>query len=272
MTVRAEGLAWDAFAAYLLRTLPAKVETVNAARAATVTLPRAGPYIVPAGASLALGARAGGEIRVALTSGSRTAAQIATELAGVSGITASADSLGRLVLTADEAPSEGIDSVLSIAPDGTGAAEALGLSPGGTQVIRAAIKAPTYDGVAFGVPQRVDFGEGFWVIGKRRSTMPRSPNIRDDVRVVALQFEILACEPNARATASPEFSDACVQAVRECLVEDRSLDGRVHLVREVSTVADPGVTYVFPTAGGVSPLFTATPMAIEILVFERSGT
>ena len=47
MTIRASALAAQALREYLLLSLPAQVEVVNATRAAILTTPAAGPWTIP---------------------------------------------------------------------------------------------------------------------------------------------------------------------------------------------------------------------------------
>lgn len=267
-TVRAEQLAFEAFRATLLKDLPAKVASINASREATMEAPRAGPYTIPSGTTLSLSAsHTLAMTSTALTAGSRTAAQVAAELA-VAGLTASADSYGRLVLTSIYEPEEGTPSVVAVAPGS--AAGLFGWDEGGERVVRHALVPPSGRGVSLRSAAVVDFGEGFHVLVTGRGTSPRSSNINDDMRIVTMRFDVLACEPGGDSKSSGEYADAAVRAVREVLLENRTLDGQVHVVHEVDTASDPGTLFKFPNPNGHSSLFTVTPVTIQIRVWERS--
>lgn len=266
-TVLAERKAVEALAAYLKRALPAKVTSINSGRAVIFKAPRAGPYTIPASGSLALGIVPGSEAANALTAGSRTATQVAAQLA-VTGITASVDSQDRLTLTASQAPSGATQSIVSLGPDATGTNAAFGWSPGGEMVARAALVAPGNLGVSDGQPEHIDFGAGFWVVIGDRTTEPRSANIRDDTHRVKLKLELLASEPNGDVIASREYIDQVVRAVRECVLEDRTLDSEVHIAHIPSNQTS-AKTFRFKSQGA-SPLMSSAEMTVHIQVFERS--
>src|SRR3990172_1541204 len=96
-----------ALATTLRDLLPAKITTADAARFAVVTC-ATGPYTVPLSGTLKINTST-----MALTSGSRTAAQVAAEIS-VSGVTASADADGRLILTSTTAATEDAPSKIEI--------------------------------------------------------------------------------------------------------------------------------------------------------------
>jgi len=266
-TVKAELLAVEALRAYLGRTLPAKVDVLNAARAAVLVAPRAGPYTLAG--SLYLGILPTGQTTVAV-SGTLTAAQVATLInaAAPSGLTASADSRGRLVLTASAAPSGSTPSAVFVGASAEN--RALGWPAGGTSLVLGALVAPDSGGISDGQDVPVSFTEGnFAVVLGARSTRPRSPNIRDDVHVVTMQVEVYAAEPQGSVEASHEFLAQAVRAVREVVLEDRTLDGAVHLAL-LDAVTVTGRTFRFETPGGASPLMTSAVLTLAVHVFERS--
>jgi hypothetical protein len=270
MSVQAELLAVSALRAYLLRTLPAKVATINSERAAVLKAPWAGSYTIPSGASLKVGIVPGSETTVALTAGTRTAAQVATDLTAgaVSGLTFSADTQGRLTTTASQAPVSGTHSIVSIGADSTGANAALGFDPGGELKAVCAIAAPTNQGITDGQPELIDLRSGFWLILGERRAVPRSNNIRDDMHLVTVRAELLASEPNESTSASHEYIGACVRAVRECILDDRTLDNQVHLAEPVLSQYEAR-TFRF-ASGGVSPLMSAATIDFRLKVYERT--
>lgn len=153
MTVAASATFARVMREYLLAKLPAQVTTRNAARAAVLTSATAGPFTIPAAASLAISLDGTNFTAAALTSGSRTAAQVAADVnAAVPGI-ASALTDGRLKLLSTSTPSAPTTaSALHLAADATGANEALGFDPGGEACVRAPLIAPTSKGVCDGLP------------------------------------------------------------------------------------------------------------------------
>ena len=108
----------------LRRSLPAALVALDVSRRARVVCPP-GPYTIPAAGTLILDG-----VTIALTAGSRTAAQLVTEInAAVAPATpASADASAGLVLVSAAAPTEA-DPAEIVIGDGT-ANEALGLMAG----------------------------------------------------------------------------------------------------------------------------------------------
>lgn len=266
-TVKAEMLAVDSLRAHLLLKLPAKVTSINSERAAVLKAPRAGPYTVVG--DLRIGTAKGTYTTVALTTGSRTATQVAAEIA-VAGLTASVDAQDRLVLTSSSAPVAGTPSVVALGSNAGEAAanEAFAWDAGGESVVRAALVAPSNPGVRDGDDGLIDVRQGFAVVLGKRRTAPRSPNIRDDCHIVTVDAEVVAAEPNGDMTAAHEFMQQAVRAVREVLLEDRTLGGTVHLTQL------PAIQYearTFRIAGdNFSPLYSSAPLQVAVHVFERN--
>jgi hypothetical protein len=153
MTVAASATFSRAMREFLLAKLPAQVVTRNAARAALLITPAAGPFVVPASASLSISLDGSAFTAAPLTSGSRTAAQVAADIEAVVPGIASALTDGRLKLLATAAPSSPVTvSALHLAADATGANEALGFDPGGESCVRAPLVTPTSKGVCDGLP------------------------------------------------------------------------------------------------------------------------
>jgi hypothetical protein len=267
--VEVEALAVRALRQHLLASLPAQCTTVNATRAATLRAPRAGPYTLPSGAKLRVGSDPATLETVALTSGSRTAAQIAAELdaAAVAGLDAS-DSSGTLVLTATAAPSSTVDSMLFVGPDETPTLDcnsALGWDPGGQDVIVSAVVAPTDKGVTDGWPidGLLDMGPGFWVVLADRSSEPRG-NIRDDIHSVTVELAVLRQDPNLSRATSREHIHSCVRAVRQALLADRSLGAAVQATYELGCAISGR-----PLRWEDSPLMDLAELRLRIDVYER---
>lgn len=271
-TVMADVLAAQALREYLLRTLPAKVDSINAERVAVLRAPRSGPYALPATAALVLGATVESGTTVPLTGGTMTASDVsdAINAAGIVGLTASVDGMDRLVVQSSVVPDGDTPSVVYLGPDNDapGTNAAFGWQPGGYEEVRSALIAPDADAVCDGNPGLFDLGRCFWVVMGRRTTEPRE-NIRSDIHRVTMQLDIHATEPHSRQRAATEYIGQCCRAVREVLLEDRTLDGMVHLV-EVPTLVQSGETYLFAGRESASPLVMVAPMTIRIHVFERS--
>lgn len=153
MTVAASALFAKSMREFLLAKLPAQVATRNSERAACLLTPQAGPWIVTSGMTLSLSLDGTTFTTVTLTTGSRTAAQIATDIEGVLPGVASATADGRLKVLSTTAPSgTSTTSAIHLAADTTGANELLGWDPGGEVVTRAPLIAPTTKGVCDGEP------------------------------------------------------------------------------------------------------------------------
>lgn len=273
MAIEAEGIAARALREYLLRVLPARVTTINALRAATLRAPRAGPYTIPALGKLRLGQAPGGTL-VALTAGVRTTTQVAAEIsaAAIAGVTASADSLDRLLITNGSAPTAGSPSAIFLDADETVTADchtAFGFDPGGDRVVRNALVAPSSKGIADGWPLYPDLGPGFWVILEDRVTEPRG-NVHDNMHKVTVDLAIMRAEPTLAVHRSREHIQACVRAVREAIISDRSLDQAVHSTFELSCRV-AGKPFSFEDAGPGTPLMDIAVLSLLILVYERVG-
>lgn len=275
-----DALAVDALVAYLRRYLPAKVDALNALRPAVLTSALAGPYTIPVGAMLRLAAygHETATTAVALTSGTRTAAQVAADIeaVGVPGLTASADTFGRLVLTADDAPLEGAPSVVIVGEDtgATGSNEALGWQEGGEHFETQGLVSPSWRGVVDGRPLTApDMGQGFWVMVGNRTARPTHPGIRRDTYLVTMSVDVWRpWSASAPPHRSREAISSCVRAVRELVESD---DGR-YLGRQgfgdvqlatVDSVTIAGDPLNLTEVPGV--LFDVASLTITARVFQR---
>jgi hypothetical protein len=274
MGVKAEQIACQALREWLLLKLPAKVTSVNTDRAAVLKAPRAGPYTIPASASLKLGTVIGSEAADAITAGTRSTAQVVADLS-TAGITATADTDDRLVLTSTTAPTSGVPSTVALGADTTGANAAFGWDPGGERVVRSALVAPTSKGVADGWPITPDLGPGFWIILGDRSS--QELGVHRDEYLVAVDLAILRADPNTSQHRSREHIHACVRCVREVLLSDagrtlgRASFGDIMFVRE-SGCRIAGKPFAFQSDKGVSPLMDVATLDLEIRVYERPST
>lgn len=266
--VRAEALAVEALRGWLLMQLPAKVDALNAARVAVLRAPRAGPYTITPGWELQVG-EPGSEVAVELTGGEMTAEHVAEDInaVGIPGMTASADSFGRLVITADDTPAEDAPSVVGLGaePEGVAINRAFGWPAGGTQVVRSALVAPGFGEVVDGEPDHGHLGASFWVVIGSRVAVPRQ-NIRSDIHLVTIQLEVLVAEPSNRRDGALELVGEACRAIREVILEDRTLGLQVHLT-EIPSLQPSHNTW---TVAGSTPHLGRAVMTVRVHVFERN--
>ena len=274
-----DDIAVQSLREYLLRYLPAKVAQLNALRAATLRSALAEPFTVPSGAVLRLSSTSQEQAPtdVPLTSGTRTAAQVATDIGAlVPGLTASADEAGRLLLTSSSTPAPGAPSVVVVARDNgnTGSNAAFGWSDGGEHYETAALTAPSWRGVVDGRPLTVpDMGQGFWLMLGNRTVRPTHPGIRRDLHNVAFACEVWRpFSANAPPHRSREAISSCVRAVKELLEggDGRYLGrqgaGDVQLVTVTDTVIN-GEPLTLTDSPGI--LFDIARLTINVRVFQR---
>lgn len=285
MSLRPEALAASALREWLLLSLPAQVATVNAARAAVLKAPVAGPYTIPASAVLNVSIvdRGGADTAISLTSGSRTAAQIAAEVNAAVPSLASADDDGRLVLTSTSAPVAGTPSVVAVGPDTTGANAALGWDVSGEWAIHSALVAPVPKGVCDGLPLQGYFdpsasgaGRILITIGDREA-VPTGANIRRDEYDVTLDVGIFRTEPLQQVHQTREAIQAALQCVRDVLFTDtgRALGaggpgGVVVTLERSCRVAGRAFQFRGADGSAVSPIFDAANMKLLVRVFGRA--
>lgn len=284
--VAPESLAVTAVREYLLAKLPAKVSALNVLRAAVLKSALIEPFTVPSGAVLKLSAwsQETTPTSVNLTSGTRTAAQVAADItaAAVPGLTAGVDEVGRLTLTSSSTPAAGAPSVVVVARDSdadganaTGSNAAFGWADGGEHCEVPAIVAPSWRGVTDGKPlaSTADLGQGFWVLLGKRTATPTHPGIRRDTFNVAISVEVWRpFSANAPPHRTREAIGSCVRAVREVIEAD---DGR-YLGRQwandvqlatLGAVAIDDSIFVLNEMPGV--LFDVARLTLNVRVFQR---
>jgi hypothetical protein len=272
---------------YLLATLPQKTAQLNALRCASLKAAYGGPYVVPSGATLAVSAisREDAGTLVALTSGAAvTATVLAADIntAAPTGLTASADDLGRLVLTSTTAPADGAPSVVVVGADTTGANALFGWEAGGEHVLSRALVAPGWRGVVDGWPVTVpDMGRSFWVLLGDRTSTPIQNEVRRDEWLVSVDVTVMLPSANMDPHRSREGISACVRACRELLTttEGRYL-GRIGggdvQFATMSKVTMPGKPFAFVEPGGKSVLpgiiFDFATFTLTARVFQRPAS
>lgn len=222
MTIRASALAAQALREYLLLTLPAQVAVVNLTRAATLTTPAAGPWVIPATPTLGISLTgAASYTAVTLTAGSRSASQIATEINATGGLAgvASALSDGRLRLTSPTTPT-GPDtvSVVALEADGAnGCNSVLGFDPGGECIVRAPLIAPTGKGLCDGEPLVLEpLAQGRMIVVIRDREDVAVPNeLRREERLATM--ELLVYVPMTRQAWHQSREE--IQSAVECILD-----------------------------------------------------
>lgn len=226
-----EALVVEALMAYLRRYLPSKCAALNILRPAILKSALSGPFTVAAGMKLRLSATSQetSPTEVTLPTGSATATEIAAAINAVPvvGLTASADEVGRLILTSTATPIPGAPSVVVVAKDAgnTGGNALFGWAIGGEHFESAALVAPSWRGVVDGRPITApDMGQGFWVMLGNRTCKPTHPGMRRDTFLVSIATEVWRpFGANAAPHRSREAISSCVRAVRELLL---TVDGR----------------------------------------------
>ena len=219
VVIRASALAAQALREYLLARLPAQVAVVNLARAATLTTPAAGPWTIPASGSISLTLDGTNFTANGLTAGSRTAAQLTTEINASMGATvASALTDGRLRFTSTTTPT-GPDtaSILGIGSDTTGANLALGFDPAGEKCVRAPLVTPTSKGVCDGEPTgpMEPYAQGRMVIViMDRSDVAVASELRREERLATLNVRVYVPMIRQQYQTREEIQSAC-----ECILD-----------------------------------------------------
>lgn len=241
MTISASALTASALREFLLASLPAQVATRNASRAAKLTTPQAGPWALPSGAEISVSLNNSTFTTVALTSGSRTAAQIAAEVEATAGLAGVASALtdGRLRFTSTATPS-GSDtaSAVYLGADTTGAMAALGFDPAGESCVRAPLVAPTSKGIYDGEPLVLDpFANGrmLLVLGDR-SDVGVPNELRRDERLATVVMRVFVPASRQDYHASREE----IQSAVECVVDAISTTSG----RQLARAADGDVGFV----------------------------
>lgn len=228
MSLNHERLFTEHLRRWLLLKMPAKCTELNLLRAASLRAPVAGPYTIPASSSIqvSITGHDSSLTTIALTAGSRTAAQLVTEInAGLAGIASDDD--GTLVLTSTTPPAApSTHSLIAVGADnlGTGGAAtgvnaALGFSPGGEAVRSSPLVWFGIRSVPVGWVINPDWPSGLTVLIGDTTSLPAS-NIRRDTYDVRVELNLLQVERQGAVHRNREHMQAAVQAVREVLQTD----------------------------------------------------
>lgn len=231
-----EATAAKALRDWLLWKLPASCVAVNLTRAATLRATQPGPYVIPVDAVLKVSVadKAGATSSAPLTSGSRTATQVAADVNAIVPGLASVDSADHLLLTSTNAPSFDSSlahtvSVVAVGGDATGANAALGWDVSGEHCITTPLVPPGLKGVANGFPlggffdpSQLGKGRVLVTIGERVGEMVDG-NPRRFEWNVTLDVGIFRAEPQQVVWQTREHIEAALEAVRAVLVTDEGM-------------------------------------------------
>lgn len=283
MGVLVEQLVATSLREWLLMQLPAKVAEVNGLRAAVLRAPWAGPYVVPAGRTFGFTTATGAVfITAVLTSGTRTATQIAADINTAAGATvASEDSAGRLVLTSPLAPTTAAPSLVRLRGGLASDANSLfGWAMGGELELLTALVTPGGKGIADGWPLLNDLmpnaqsgGSPICVVLGDRESRPARPGPRGDEYLVTIDVSVLRIEPAQQVSRNREHIHSALRCVREVLMQDNgrllgNVANGIQLVLEKScrVAAKP---FTFGDKKSPSPFFDAAVLLLEVRAFER---
>lgn len=229
MSVQPEALAVRLLQEYLLRKLPAKVAEVNATLRATLKATVPGPYVVPdsgsGGSVLTLATNRDSDgTAVTLAAASWSTTDLAGEINAASlGITATADTDDRLVLTRTGTVTEGNPLCVVVKP-----ATWLGVfgwDLGGEHNVKAALTAPSRKGITDGWHvSPPDSGRTFWIVIGDRDSSPVSPDGRRDETQVLLGLEVWVPDRLGNQVRSKENLASALRCIREVL---QTAEGRV---------------------------------------------
>lgn len=281
MSVQAPALAASALRDWLLLKLPAKVAEVNAARAAVLRSPWAGPYTIPEAGSLLSIRRtydSSAFVPVSLTGGASPieTSALVTEINTALGATvAFADTEDRLCFTSLLAPTAAVPSVLEL--KGAVGNTIFGFSASGAKAMTTALVAPGYNDVLDGIPQATDFvskgpGTIVVIIGDRKFNPLE--NHRRNEQLVQLDVAVFRAEPQMQVHRNREHIQAAAQCVFEVLLTDegkqmgRASVGDVVMARQKGGSIS-GKPFSFGTKNSPGPLFDAAAFSLEVRVFER---
>lgn len=233
--IEPEALAARALRDWLLWKMPAACATINAARAAFLRAPVPGPYVIPAAAVLKLSLDGTTYTNCALTAGSRTTAQLVTEINTAFGsVVMSADSDDRLLFTSTTTPTYDAstlahtESSVFIRADATGANAALGFGEGGQQFVTTPLLPPGPDGVCDGFPVGGMFnpsalgkGRALVTLG-HRSSQPTGDNPRRFEWDVVIDCAVFR-DADHQAHQSREAIQAALATVRSTFHSDAGM-------------------------------------------------
>jgi len=276
-------IAANELRSWLLLKLPAKVAEINEERPAKLVAAKAGPYTIASGAAISLGTgRSGPWESPALTAGSRTATQVASDLnAGLTELVASVDSLDRLVITAEPPDAESTTiSCVALQADTTANAP-FGWAAGGEHVTSAPLRAPTYSGVCDGNPlYPFDNSQGFWVVLDDRECS-LWPDVETGRRrnefLCTFQVFIYRPDINAQPYRSREAISSCARAVREVLQTSegvqlgRGANGDI-VVTDVVSEKISGTPFSFSNSKTPNLAFDVASLVIRIKVYKLPPT
>lgn len=257
---------------YLHAALPAAITSVNAARFATLKS-RIGPFSLSSSAkNLLLAAQGGAAQVVTLTTGSRTAAQVASEIttAAVPNLSAAADTQGRLVLSSTVAATSDDPSRVTLGageigtPDNNAAAR-FGWNLSGQDVIMPGIVSPMrQDLYEFNSPNYTlgqDNAPRIAVVGER--VRPNSKGVKSTEYDHVYYLDVALVSPGIDQVN--DLARATCRAIQEAIAADRTLYGQVVYAEVSDFQAEPKV---FRFRDSAVPVALAT---VEVLLRSYGG-
>lgn len=285
MSVRPEQIAAIACREWLLLGMPAKVAEVNATRFAYLKAPWAGPFAIASGATLGVNVTANSDtfVNVALTSGSRTATEIAADINGTSGLSgvATVDSADRLTLTSPTAPTTSAASKIALRGNAIDINTTLGFTKGGEKCVTTALVAPGNQDIIDGWPLLSDLvsrGPGTVVVIIGDKLTKEADNIHKDQHTVTMDVSVMRIEPASQIHRNREHLYAAVRCVRELMVSTSGRQfGRADVgdIMRVRPSRGARITAKPLRFGGKdvtpNPYFDGAVFNVEVVVHERNS-
>lgn len=275
-------IATQALREWLLFKLSAKTSEVNAQRRARLTAQFAGPYAVVGNLSFS-SSRGGPWETPTLTTGTRTALQVATELNNeFSEMEAGVDDFGRLYVLSGNTPSESDDQASCIALKAAATAnEPFGWPAAGDYELNTPIRTPTFNGICDGNPlYPFDNSQGFWVVIDDRECVlwpSTETHRRRDEYLCTFQIYIYRPDIGAQSHRSREGIASCVRCVREVLSTASGLQlGRAEfgdiVIVNIASEKISGTPFSFSNSKTPNLAFDVAHMVVQIKVFQLPPT
>jgi hypothetical protein len=277
-------IATQALRDWLLLKLPAAVALINSQRIGKITATVAGPYVIPSGAIISFSNSRGGTWEnISLTSGTRTAQQVADQLNGTLTTTeAGVDSTGRLYVACTDEASESSNTTSCVALKASATANApFGWGAGGEYSLMAPIRAPTFNGVCDGNPlYPFDNSQGFWVVlDDRECTLWPGVDLhrRRDEFLCTFQVNIYRPDINSQSHRSREAIASCARAVRDVLATvqgaqlGRAADGDI-ITTDVVSEKISGTPFTFSNSKSPNLAFDIAQLVVRVKVFKLPPT
>lgn len=251
---------------YLGTNYGAKVTAANSARAATLIGYAAESFNIASDGATVIVVE-GTSNTVSLTQGTRTAAQIATDINNASiGATASDDGEGRVKIVSDTAPSSGAPSSLKIGEPSSGTDESrtLGFFPGQVD-LREAIKDPGPRGFVYGPRQDREIPElefsGLW-----RAV----PNVLRQMDEIEVTITVYDRAPSAAMGGSFNLIQGHMSILDDLINDDRTAEGNFVFTELDEWQPSPEVWTIREDAGAVITGFAKGSAKARIRTYQQA--